>query len=385
MIKHRTNELIVMDGERVEGILTGFDLLRFRGREALSLLRNIEEAPTLSQLNAMRAEVEKVLRALITDGALASHACKIVSEFNDKMVRRVIRLQEEERGPAPSPYAWLGLGSEGRREQTLFTDQDNAIIFSIPSEEQAYDYFRKFSVGVVEGLNQCGIPMCKGGVMASNSKYFGDIEQWRQKTEAWVQTPVLEEKELMDTYVFLDFRTVSGDPSLEKQLKSHLIGRIREHPSFLKSLAQPIVSIPIPIGFFKNFIVEKSGKYKNRLNIKLHGLVPLVTCIKILALHRGTVETNTLERINVLRQEKVISDDQAEGLEQAFETFLTLKIRNNLNDLDQGKELSNHIDPTELSTRQKQLLKEAFWAVSQLQRTTRNILKVKGDDEGFGM
>jgi CBS domain-containing protein len=383
MIKHKTNELIVMDGERAEGVLTGFDLLRFRGREALSLLRNIEEAPTLSQLNNMRGEVEKVLRALMTDGALASHACKIVSEFNDKMVRRVIRLAEEEWGPPPSPYAWLGLGSEGRREQTLLTDQDNAIVFSSSSPEQSFDYFRRFSASVVDGLSQCGIPLCKGGVMASNPKYFGDIEQWRLKTEGWVRTSVLEEKELMDTYVFLDFRSVCGEPALAKELKSHLIERIHEHPSFLKSLAQPMVSIPIPIGFFKNFIVEKSGKYKNRLNIKLHGLVPLITCIKILALHKGIAETNTLERISALNQDKVISNDQREGLDQALETFLTLKIRNNLNDLDQGRELSNHIDPTELSTRQKQLLKEAFWAVSELQKTTRNLLNVKGEDEGY--
>ena len=385
MIKHKTNELIVLDGERVEGILTGFDLLRFRGREVLSLMRNIEEAPTLSQLNGMRAEVEKVLRALMTDGALASHACKIVSEFNDKMVRRVIRLAEEQWGPPPSPYAWLGLGSEGRKEQTLFTDQDNALIFSGSSPEQAFDYFTRFSSWVVDGLNQCGIPLCKGGVMASNPKYFGNIEQWRLKTERWIQTPVLEEKDLMDTYVFLDFRSISGEPALEKELKSHVIRRIHEYPSFLKSLAQPMVSIPIPIGFFKNFIVEKSGKYKNRLNIKLHGLVPLVTCIKILALHQGIAETNTMERIHALNQEKVFSNDQGETLVQAFETFLTLKIRNNLNDLDQGKELSNHIDPVELSTRQKQVLKEAFWAVSELQKTTRNLLKVKGDDEGLRM
>ena len=385
MIKHKTNELIVLDGERVEGILTGFDLLRFRGREVLSLMRNIEEAPTLSQLNGMRAEVEKVLRALMTDGALASHACKIVSEFNDKMVRRVIRLAEEQWGPPPSPYAWLGLGSEGRREQTLFTDQDNALIFSGPSTEVAFDYFKRFSSWVVEGLGQCGIPLCKGGVMASHPKYFGNTEQWRQRTEGWIRTPVLEEKELMDTYVFLDFRSISGELSLEKELKSHVLRRIQEYPSFLKSLAQPMVSIPIPIGFFKNFIVEKTGKYKNRLNIKLNGLVPLITCIKILALHQGIGETNTLERIRTLNQGKMISDDQGESLVQAFETFLTLKIRNNLNDLDQGKELSNHIDPAELSTRQKQVLKEAFWAVSQLQKTTRNLLKVKGEEEGLKM
>jgi CBS domain-containing protein len=383
MIKHKTHELILIEGEKVAGVLTGFDLLRFRGREVLSLLRNIEEAPTVTQLNLMRGEVEKVLRTLMNDGALASHACKIVSEFNDKMVRRVITLTEKDCGLPPSPYAWLGMGSEGRKEQTLLTDQDNAIIFSGPSSEQTLDYFRRFSTRVVEGLHQCGIPLCNGGVMASNSKYFGNVEEWKSRTTGWIQSPALEEKELMDTYVFLDFRAVSGEPSLEKELKSHVIKLSREHSPFLRSLAQAIISIPIPIGFFKNFIVEKSGKHKDELNIKLYGLVPLITCIKILALHQGLLETNTLERIKALNQGNTISNDQAEVLEQAFETFLTLKIRNNLNDIDQGKELSNHINPAILSTRQKQLLKEAFWAVSQLQKTTKNFLKV--EDKEFGL
>jgi len=383
MIKHKTHELILIEGEKVAGVLTGFDLLRFRGREVLSLLRNIEEAPTITQLNLMRGEVEKVLRALMNDGALASHACKIVSEFNDKMVRRVIILTEKDCGLPPSPYAWLGMGSEGRKEQTLLTDQDNAIIFSGPSSEQTLEYFRRFSTRVVEGLHQCGIPLCQGGVMASNPKYFGNVEEWKSRTAEWIRSPTLEEKELMDTYVFLDFRTVSGEASLEKELKSHVINLSRDHSPFLRSLAQAIVSIPIPIGFFKNFIVEKNGKHKDELNLKLYGLVPLITCIKILALHQGLLETNTLERIKALNQEKTISNDQSEVLEQAFETFLTLKIRNNLNDIDQGKELSNHINPAVLSTRQKQLLKEAFWAVSQLQKTTKNVLKV--EDKDFGL
>ncbi|RPJ09410.1 MAG: CBS domain-containing protein, partial [Deltaproteobacteria bacterium] len=110
MVLHKTNELVVLDGEKAEGILTGFDLLRSRGREVLSLLRNIEGASDFAQLNRMRGEVEKVLKALMMDGALASQACKIVSEFNDKMVRRVIRLVEDEIGSPPSRYVWLGLG-----------------------------------------------------------------------------------------------------------------------------------------------------------------------------------------------------------------------------------------------------------------------------------
>jgi CBS domain-containing protein len=377
MVLHKTNELIVLEGEKAEGVLTGFDLLRFRGREVLSLLRNIEGAPDFAHMGRMRGEVERVLKALMTDGALASQACKIVSEFNDKMVRRVIKLVEEGMGAPPCRYAWLGLGSEGRREQTLITDQDNAILFSGGPTGESAEYFAAFSTRVVDGLNRCGFPLCKGGVMANQPKFFGDLKDWKARAGQWAMPFRLQEENLSDIYTFLDFRALSGDFELERDLKSHVLSLIKESPSFLRTLAQGVTSIPIPLGFFKNFIVEKSGKYKNRLNLKLYGLVPLVTYVKLLALGQGIVETNTLERIKALCAEQVFSSDQGEFLEQAFETFLTLKIRNNLNDIEQGKEFGNHIDPAELSTRQKQLLKEAFLAVSQLQKTTRSLLRVE--------
>lgn len=368
MIKHRTNALVVTEEDRLKGVLTGFDLLRFRGRETLSLLRNIDNAADFYQLNIMRGEVEKVLRELMADGALASHACKIVSEFNDKVVKKVIAFAGEVCGPAPCAYAWLGLGSEGRAEQTLFTDQDNAIIFSQGSSNGAAEYFKKFSVVVVNGLHRCGIPLCKADMMASNPKFFGDLEQWKARTTKWIMSGNLDEKDLMDCIVFLDFRVLHGEAGLGKELRSHVINTIREYPSFLRFLAQTVTSISIPIGFFKNFIVEKSGQYKDRLDLKLYGLVPLITSVKILALQHGITETNTLERIRALNQLGVITADQTEALLQAFETFLTLKIRNNLSDIDQGTSFSNHVKPAELLTRQKQILKEAFWAVSELQK-----------------
>ncbi len=213
--------------------------------------------------------------------------------------------------------------------------------------------------------------------MANQSKFFGAMEDWKGRTDQWAMPLKLREENLSDIYTFLDFRALSGDYGLESELRFHLLGLVKESPTFLRTLAQGVISIPIPLGFFKNFIVEKGGKYKNRLNLKLYGLVPLVTYIKLLSLNQGIVETNTLERINALRVEKVLSSDQGEFLEQAFETFLTLKIRNNLKEIEQGKEFGNHIDPAELSTREKQLLKEAFLAVSQLQKTTKSFLKVE--------
>ena len=357
-------------------MLTAFDLFGFRDSEVLSMIRNIENAADLSQLNLMRQEVEKVLRVLIPGGAMTSQTCKIVSEFNDKVVKRVVQFAENACGTSPHTFAWLGLGSEGRREQTLFTDQDNAIIFEDPPSDRSNEYFMRLSEKTVQGLNECGIPLCKGNVMATNPKFFGSLSQWKQRTESWIKSTDLSEAELMDTYIFLDFRSIYGDQTLEKELRQHMNELIAQNLFFLKSLAECIVTIPMPIGFFKNFIVEKTGKYKDLLNIKLYGLVPLITCIKILSLQHGLMETNTLERIEGLTKKWVISPDHKEALDQAFETLLTLKIQNNLIDINQGKEFNNYVNPANLSLRQKQLLKEAFRAVAELQKKTKEALKI---------
>ncbi len=382
MVKHRTGRLVVTDKGRTKGLITGFDLLRFRGREVLALIRNIEEAPDLATLDKARREVEKVLRALMDDGALASNACKIVSELNDRISCRAITLVEKKLGKPPAPYAWLGLGSEGRKEQTLLTDQDNGIIFSGNGGPKEEDYFRRFAEEVVNGLNQCGFPLCKGNIMATNKKYFGSLQDWRKRVEAWVASKDPSGSDLVDIYVFLDFRTVYGNESLEKELRSHVLKCITKNRNFLRNLAETIISVPIPLGFFKNFIVEKNGKYKNTVNLKNYGLLPLTTCLKILAFHHRAEETNTLERLKALQRSGAFTQEQAESFEQAFETLLTLKIKNNLSDIDEGKDFGNHLNPAVLTNKQKQLLKEAFWATSQVQKVTRNVLNI--EDDYFG-
>jgi CBS domain-containing protein len=259
----------------------------------------------------------------------------------------------------------------------LFTDQDNAIIFEDPPSDNSHEYFKRLSERIVQGLIECGIPLCKGNVMATNPKFFGSLSQWKDRTASWIKNIALSEAELMDTYIFLDFRSIHGDQSLEKALRQHINELIAKNLFFLKSLAEIIVSIPTPIGFFKHFIVEKTGKHRDRLNIKLYGFVPLITCIKILSLQHGLMETNTLERIENLTHHGVISSDHKESLEQAFETLLTLKLQNNIVDLDHGKEFANYVNPANLSLRQMQLLKEAFWTVSKLQKKTKEALKVE--------
>ncbi len=376
MVKQKTDELVVLQQGKAQGLLTGFDLLKFRGLEMLSLLRNIDASSTAAELSMCRNDVEQVLRGLMSDGALASQACRIVSELNDRIVRRVVELTEESCGAPPCSYAWMGLGSEGRKEQTLLTDQDNALIYLGPPSESTEEYFARFSATVVRGLAEAGFPLCKGQVMATNVKYRGDLETWKKRTADWITSPALDHKEVMDAFVFLDFRSNAGDRDLESELRKYIFSLVSTYTAFIKALARYIVEVPIPLGFFKHFIVEKNGQYKNRVNIKTFGLVPLVTCLKLLAWGEGVNETNTLARISALASKGLISSDTAEFLEQAFETFLTLRIKNNLRDWEQGREPSNYLDPALLSMRQKQLLKEAFLAVSELQKTTKGILDI---------
>lgn len=380
MMRKGTDRLVVMSRGKTEGVLTSLDLLTFRGREVLSLIRNIDDARDFAELDRARLEVEKVLSALMADGALASHACRIVSELNDRITARVIKLVEERLGPPPSPYVWLGLGSEGRKEQTLLTDQDNALLFDAfqyaRKVEGAEEYFTVFADRVVHGLSECGFPLCKGNIMAVNPKYFGDLDGWKKKTSTWIRNDAAEGKDILDIYTFLDFRAVYGSGLLEESLKAHVMAEIRESPACLRALAEPIVAVPIPLGFFKHFIVEKNGKYRNTVNIKTHGLLPLTTCAKLLALLAGVRETNTLERFRGIAGAGVIPEAEAYAAEQAFETFMTLRIHNNLNSLEEGRDFSNNVNPALLTARQKQLLKEAFLAVSQVQKITKDRLKV---------
>jgi CBS domain-containing protein len=219
--------------------------------------------------------------------------------------------------------------------------------------------------------------------MATNPKFFGDLEEWKTRASQWIKASTLDEKGVMDTYVFLDYRTIYGDFRLGKELKSTILELIKIYPSFLRIIAENIVSISVPIGFFKNFIVEKSGEHKNRLSLKLYGLLPLVTCAKLLAYQIGEAETNTVDRLKALAKAGIISSDKEEIIEQALETLLTLKIKNDIRGIDEGKEYGTYIDPAELSVRQKQLLKEAFWAVTELQKITKKSLQI--DESSFGV
>jgi CBS domain-containing protein len=371
MVRGRSQMLPVTDGGHLRGILTMNDLMRSRGASVITVLEGIEEQTSLPALARFRGEVDRILASLVVEGALASQVTGIITEFNDRITRRVLTLCREESGPAPGNFAWLGLGSEGRKEQTLTTDQDNALIFedAVAGDQQALDYFRRFSQMAVNGLDQCGFKLCPGLVMANNPKWSGGFSTWMDRIQSWVNEPTPQRTR--DLMTFLDFRGLYGDLNLVARLREESNRIFMENPRFLTPMAEDTLGKGPPLGLFKRFLTERSGPHKGELNIKTQGTLVLIDCLRLLAAKEGLFATNTLERIHHLTEKEVFSKYRADSITEAYQTLMGLRLRNNVRAAQENREPSNYVNPERLPLWHQQRLRDAFVIAENLQKKVR--------------
>jgi CBS domain-containing protein len=212
----------------------------------------------------------------------------VVTEINDRIVRRVLEIAERRSGPAPLRYAWLALGSEGRREQVFRTDQDNALLLDDAADAEAAAAGERWAAEVsafaTESLIACGFPPCPAGIMASNPLWRQPLRVWRKYFSDWIQDP--RGTSPIQSSVFFDFRVVHGDELLGERLRDHVVAVIEDQPLFLNYVVNQIVTNRPPIGFFGSFVVEKSGEHKDQLNSR-RGINPLVDLVRFFALERA--------------------------------------------------------------------------------------------------
>jgi CBS domain-containing protein len=293
----------------------------------------------------------------------------MITEINDRLLKKVLEITEREFGPPPLPYCWIVFGSEGRKEQTYKTDQDNAIIYTDPQTdkeaEAAENYFSTFSVSVKNALLKCGFPLCQGDYMASNPKWRQPIATWKEYFSQWIYSPTSEA--ILSSCILFDFRPVYGNFTLTDQLRDHLQERLKDQDIFLKLMAQLTVKLRPPIGFFKSFIVEKSGEHKNKLNLKFTCLAPLVNIARLFSLEENIRETATLDRLLVLRDSHRIVMEYGEDLEHAFEFLTMLRIRQQHAQIEAGIEPDNFIDPGELTNFERKVFKETCQLIAKVQ------------------
>lgn len=371
MLKYNIHHIMVIKDGRLFGVVTNHDLMLLQGTSPLSLTKDIESQQTIEGLVPVSKKINNIVGLLLKEGGKASNITKVITEINDRLVRKVIEVVERKMGRPPLAYCWIVFGSEGRKEQTFKTDQDNALVYADPTTdaeaETARKYFASFAGQVRDGLLQCGFPPCPANYMASNPQWNQPVRTWKKYFSTWVATPTAEA--VLNSVAFFDFRPMCGDALLAEQLRDHLHAVLQDQKVFLGYLANMAIKNSPPIGFLKSFVVEKGGEHKDELNLKIKGIAPLVDILRLFALERGVRETSTLERLEVLRTKHTIVQEYADDLEQAFEFIMLLRIHHQYAQISSGETPDNFINPNRLSNLEKRSIKEAFQLVAKIQDT----------------
>ncbi len=364
MIRHNIHHIIVVKEGDLKGVITNHDLMLLQGSSPLSFSKDIDNQQTIEGLIPVAKKINLIVKLLLREGAKASNITKIITELNDRLVRKVLEISEKKYGKPPTPFCWIVFGSEGRREQTFKTDQDNAIIYSEESEE-AKRYFEEFTQFVRDSLTKCGFPLCPADYMASNPKWCQPLRVWKRYFSAWINTPTPEA--ILKSLIFFDFRPLYGDFSLAEELRDYLIKTLRGQNLFLAQMAGVIIRNRPPLGFLRTFVVEKSGEHKDELNLKFRGIGPLVDIVRLFSLESGISETSTIERIRLLKDSHPIVRESADELEYAFEFITLLRIHHQIEQIEKNIPPDNFINPNKLSNLEKKSLKEAFQIISRIQ------------------
>lgn len=352
------HHLPIIDRGEITGVVTTTDLLRQQAQSPFYFLKRLETLDDKSENLATYApKLVQTVRSLFENGLNAIQIGRVVSSLNDTLVKRLLALAEKKFGPPPTPFAWVVFGSEGRSEQVLLTDQDNALIYLADTPE-AKSYFANLAQYVISGLIQAGFPPCAGGYMATNWHY--PLGHWMRLFKSWVQSP--EPQAILEAAIFFDFRIVYGTLSLDPI--EEIIVESGEYDLFLAQLARAALRFRPPLGFFGR-IRQKDGL----VDLKEGGIAPIVGLARVYALEAGSQSRSTIDRLEDAAHAGSLSQEGAENLAETFRFLQWLRLRGQLDELNSKREPDNKIRLEQLSHLEKRYLKDAFLAIHEIQES----------------
>jgi CBS domain-containing protein len=285
--------------------------------DALALAARIDGAANPSALALCAKEARSLAVAMLDHGIGAEAASRALSLHNDRIVQRLRGWAAARYRLPAADWCWLGLGSEGRLEQTLSTDQDNGLLFAAHDVREAQSlrqHLLPFARTVNEALAECGFPLCDGEVMASNPKWCLSLDEWRDCFGRWIRTP--EPDALLNATIFFDFRPLAGDATLAARLREYLTPTARGNDIFLRMMTQNALKAVPPIGRIKDFVTDPSGG--DRLDLKKYGARLFVDAARILALAEGVPASGTLDRLRDVATSGGLRADEASAARHAF-------------------------------------------------------------------
>ncbi len=368
MMDTNLKHLAVRDRQsNVVGIVTNRDLLTAQEQSPFFLIRELSAASGMDEIVDMQKRTPRLIQNMLNSGAKARTITRLISSISDAILDKLVGFALDELGPAPSEFVFLIVGSEGRNEQTLKTDQDNAIIYTDVGKAESSDakaYFLKFGERVCTWLDQAGYDFCKGDVMAKNPKWCQPLSLWKRYFYSWIR--VSTPKDLMQSNIFFDLRGGCGNIELVDELRLFLFESLEGWTRFFRDLTVNALGFKPPLGFFRNFVVESKGEHRHKLDIK-KSMTPIVDIARIYALNNNISETNTQERLYRLYLEKVFDEETYNDLDHAYSYLLHHRLSCQIKNIVEGEKPDNYIDPTKLSRMDQTMLKELFKRIERMQ------------------
>ncbi len=376
MIRSGVSHLLITENHRIAGIVSEHNFQMEIGSSPVGLINDIDKSQSVDEMAGLHLKIDYVLELLLRQGCSVERMVQLITELNDRITLSLLRIaekgmKEDGFGSHPVLFCWMSLGSEGRREQTLRTDQDNAVIFANVSsinKKAVTDWFLAFSERVVDSLVLCGFPRCRGGIMASNPRWCQAQKDWYVTFSDWIRHH-RDPLALRMASIFFDFRAIYENADFIAALRGEMREAIRQNRGFLSLMAKSALYNRPPVGFFNQFLVKKSGEHKNKLDLKMKGIMPIIEGLRVLALELEVEATNTLERLGEIKKSGIIGDGLCSDIREAYGFLSLLRIRQHLDNRARGEKQDNFIDPTSLNSLQRKMMKESFAVIASLQES----------------
>ncbi|MCW8995440.1 MAG: DUF294 nucleotidyltransferase-like domain-containing protein [Psychromonas sp.] len=370
MLRQNVRHLPILKNKQPIGLIEVADIIRYESQNSLLFVSSIFQKQSLEELIHLSEQLKNCFVRMVNEGANSNMVGRAMSEIGRSFKQRLLELAEQKLGPPPVPYCFLALGSMARDEQLIFSDQDNAIILCNSYQEKKHgDYFAKLAQFVCDGLAACGYSYCTGKIMATNPEYRKTLSQWENCFAAWIinQDP----KALLNCSVFFDLMGVYGKVKWAEQLYAFIMRRAKKNKRFLKCLARNALCRTPPLGFFKNFVMEKDGQHKKLINLKRRGTAPLVDLIRVHSLSIGSKSQNSFQRLDDIIEAGILPKSQGEDLQHAMELISLVRVRHQALDIESEIEPDNNIEPENMSDFERRSLKDAFLVLSNAQNFLR--------------
>ena len=368
MVRRGIRHVVVVDDGRIAGVVSERDLFNLQRVSLRQLSHDIQQAASLDALIPLADDIRSLARTMLDQGVSAEQLTQFIASLNDLLTERLLELEFGGVDPRGIEFCWLALGSEGRLEQTLSTDQDNGIIFEPPagmSADQARQLLLPVAQRVNQGLDALGFPLCKGGIMAGNPRWCLSAVEWRQQFARWIDSG--DPEALLHGSIFFDFRPLYGAARLAEDLRAWLNKHAQANPKFLHQMAANALNNRPPLGLFRDFVVEGSGDQKGTIDLKLNGAMPFVDAARIYSLATGVSATNTAQRLRAVAPALHVPPEELEAWTDAFFYIQSLRLQNQHDQSARGEVMGNRIRPDALHQLERTILKESLKQLKTLQ------------------